>query len=85
MCVTFCSYLEQLTKAGRLEGSRQEDRGMTQAAQLLLQGWAQICTWVDDTHCICHVPSQSDPTKKWSVNLVDATCDCPASSHEGRL
>ncbi len=82
----FCSYMEQLYKVGRIPSRRAatESRGEEIAKSLLLQGWAVKCIWRDDKQCLCQVPSQTDPTKMWEVDLVRVKCSCPASCQGGK-
>ena len=76
--------MDELAKAGRLNSSRfmKEQRGQREAEKLMRNGYAAFIEWI--TQSVCHVPSSLDMNKRYKVDIIRATCECPASSQGGK-
>ena len=74
--------MEGLIQAGRVKSKKVDGRGKQQAETMISQGWLNIILWHSNHQC--YVPSQSSPQDTgYLVDLLRATCECPAASQEG--
>ena len=75
--------MEQLAEAGRLPNRRKvrEMRGQKVAENLIKGGYDQQIVWKTDSRA--SAPSTTTTDLIYQVDLLHATCTCPASSNEG--
>ncbi|CAG2223089.1 unnamed protein product [Mytilus edulis] len=78
----FYNYIEQLARSGRMKNMRNEKdkRGQLLAEEMMKAGLDRLIEWETDTQCI--VPSQTNQNT-YEVDLLKATCNCPAAPQGG--
>ncbi|XP_070563193.1 uncharacterized protein [Ptychodera flava] len=74
-------YTTGLQEAGRLRNPRNDNHSKKLAEELLTQSWSEKVKW--DSSFKCQIPSASNDSMSYEVNIVECTCTCPVSSSAG--
>lgn len=84
--IYFCfSYMDELAKSGRLKNVKtlKEQKGRLVAEHMLMAGMDKAVQWVTSTEC--KIPSQTTSGTFYDVDIVNVTCNCPASTQGGKM
>ena len=72
-----------MSRAGRFNKCTKIQHGQEEGSRLFKNGYGSFVTWVSPH--IAHVPSTSNMTEKYTVDIIRATCECPASNKGGEI
>ena len=73
-----------MSRAGRFNNvCVRNTHGQAEGTRLFRNGYGSFITW-DSPH-IANIPSTSNMAEKYKVDIIRATCECPASNRGGEI